>query len=164
MEFPLLSFPPVVIPAAALIYGLIHSLTASTGFKHLMYRLMGDWLKKYYRLLYSILSVIALLPVITLPFLIPDKHLYTIPPPWIYLTSLVQIASISLLAYSVIQTGALQFIGIPQAFGEKTKDSLNTSGLYRMVRHPLYTFSLLFLWLTPVMLSLIHISEPTRPY
>jgi len=151
MEFPLLSFPPVVIPAAALIYGLIHSLTASTGFKHLMYRLMGDWLKKYYRLLYSILSVIALLPVITLPFLIPDKHLYTIPPPWIYLTSLVQIASISLLAYSVIQTGALQFIGIPQAFGEKTKDSLNTSGLYRMVRHPLYTFSLLFLWLTPVM-------------
>lgn len=151
MELKLLSFPPVVIPAAALIYGLIHSLTASTGFKHLMYRLLGDWLKKYYRLLYSVISVLALLPVITLPILIPDEQLYTIPAPWVYLTGLVQIASIGLLAYSVIQTGALQFIGVPQALGQKTKEELNTGGLYQVVRHPLYTFSLLFLWLTPVM-------------
>ncbi|NOH03709.1 MAG: isoprenylcysteine carboxylmethyltransferase family protein [Chloroflexi bacterium] len=26
-----------------------------------------------------------------------------------------------------------------------------TRGLYRLVRHPLYTFSLVFIWLTPVM-------------
>ena len=151
MELPLLSFPPVVIPAAALLYGLIHSLTASPGFKHLMYRLLGDWLKNYYRLLYSLLSVIALLPVITLPLLIPDESLYTIPAPWVYLTSLIQLASVGMLAYSLLQTGALQFIGIPQALGRDFQDRLNTGGLYRIVRHPLYAFSLLFLWLTPVM-------------
>ena len=151
MELPLLSFPPVVIPAAALLYGLIHSLTASPGFKHLMYRLLGDWLKNYYRLLYSLLSVIALLPVITLPLLIPDEPLYTIPAPWVYLTNLIQLASVGMLTYSLLQTGALQFIGIPQALGQDFQDRLNTAGLYRIVRHPLYAFSLLFLWLTPVM-------------
>ena len=151
MELPLLSFPPVVIPAAALLYGLIHTLTASPGFKHLMYRLLGDWLKNYYRLLYSLLSVIALLPVITLPLLIPDEPLYTIPAPWVYLTNLIQLASVGMLTYSLLQTGALQFIGIPQALGQDFQDRLNTAGLYRIVRHPLYAFSLLFLWLTPVM-------------
>lgn len=151
MELTLLSFPTVVIPVAALLYGLIHSLTASSGFKQLMHRLMGDAYEKYYRLLYSFFSVITLLPVITLPVLIPDETLYTIPAPYVYLTGLIQFAAIGLLAYSLLQTGALQFIGIPQALGKNAQDELNTGGLYRIVRHPLYTFSLLFLWLAPVM-------------
>ena len=33
----------------------------------------------------------------------------------------------------------------------KREDKLNTGGLYRYMRHPLYTFSLLVLWLTPTM-------------
>jgi protein-S-isoprenylcysteine O-methyltransferase Ste14 len=34
---------------------------------------------------------------------------------------------------------------------EEDAGQLVTHGLYRVVRHPLYTFSLLFLWLTPTM-------------
>lgn len=151
MELPLLSFPPVVIPAAALFYGLIHSLTASLGFKQLVKRRLGEGFSRYYRFLYSLLSAIALLPVITLPFLIPDETLYLIPAPYVYLTGLIQLISIGLLAYSVFQTGALQFIGIPQALGQPQQEQLNIRGLYRYVRHPLYTFSILFLWLSPVM-------------
>ena len=30
-------------------------------------------------------------------------------------------------------------------------EQLNTKGLYRYMRHPLYTFTITFLWLTPVM-------------
>jgi methanethiol S-methyltransferase len=32
---------------------------------------------------------------------------------------------------------------------EQASGQLVTRGLYRVVRHPLYTFSLLFLWLSP---------------
>jgi protein-S-isoprenylcysteine O-methyltransferase Ste14 len=151
MELPLLSFPPVVIPAAALVYGLVHSLTASIGFKSLVYRLMGEGFEKYYRILYSFLSLVALLPVITLPVLIPDETLYTIPAPYVYLTGFIQLAAVGLLGYSLLQTGAMQFIGVPQALGRNYQDRLHTNGLYRIVRHPLYTFGLLFMWLTPVM-------------
>ena len=45
--------------------------------------------------------------------------------------------------------------------GQKPKEKLNTGGLYQVVRHPLYTFSLLFLWLTPVMtrnLALLYVA------
>lgn len=151
MEIPNLSYSPWVIPAAAGIYGLIHSLMASTSFKQLVANNFGSAANKYYRLFYSISSTILLLPVLTLPALIPDQTLYTIPTPYLYLTSALQVLCIVLLTYSVMQTGALQFIGIRQAIGLEDNDKLNTSGLYRYVRHPLYTFGLLFIWLSPVM-------------
>lgn len=151
MEIILLTFPPVVIPAAALIYGLLHSVTASSSFKATLARRFGDSYTKYYRLLYSLFSAITLLPVITLPFIIPDLPLYTIPQPYVYLTGLIQLVAAGLLGYSLLQTGAMQFIGIPQALGRPHQEELNTSGLYRYVRHPLYTFGLVFIWLSPVM-------------
>ena len=151
MEQLNLSFSPFTIPAAALLYGFIHSLIAANGFKHLIYRLLGEGAKKYYRLFYSLFASVTLLPVLILPAIIPDQTLYKIPEPLVYFTVFIQIVSVLLLVYSVLQTGALQFIGLSQAFGLKREDKLNTDGLYRYMRHPLYTFSLLVLWLTPTM-------------
>jgi protein-S-isoprenylcysteine O-methyltransferase Ste14 len=151
MELPNLSLSPWVIPAAALLYGFIHSLAAATGFKHQFYRILGDGAKKYYRLLYSIFAFITLLPVLILPLLIPDRTLYTISAPLVYFTTFLQILSVLLLTYSVLQTGALQFIGLSQLLGRHHEDRLNTGGLYRYMRHPLYAFSLLFIWLTPTL-------------
>jgi protein-S-isoprenylcysteine O-methyltransferase Ste14 len=151
MESPNLFFSPWIIPAAALLWGFIHSLIAANGFKHLIYRTLGDGAKKYYRLFYSIFASITLLPVLILTILIPDRTLYTIPAPLSYFTIFIQIISVLLLTYSVIQTGALQFIGLSQLFGLEHTDQLNTEGLYRFIRHPLYTFSLLFIWLAPTM-------------
>jgi len=55
----------------------------------------------------------------------------------------------------VMQTGAMAFIGLEQALGfgstRKAPDKLVVDGLYHWVRHPLYTASLLMIWLTPVM-------------
>ena len=57
-----------------------------------------------------------------------------------------------MLVIGVLQTGALSFIGLKQLFdGEVRPFQLVTHGLYRWVRHPLYSAGLLFIWLTPVM-------------
>jgi methanethiol S-methyltransferase len=48
-----------------------------------------------------------------------------------------------------LQTDSLSFIGLRQLFEEEKSGALVTRGLYRVVRHPLYTFGLLFIWLTP---------------
>ena len=53
------------------------------------------------------------------------------------------------LIIGVVQTDALSFIGLHQIFEEEKPAQLLTSGLYRFMRHPLYTFGLLVLWLTP---------------
>jgi protein-S-isoprenylcysteine O-methyltransferase Ste14 len=151
MQLPVLPLSPWVIPAAALVYGFFHSVTASLGFKRWLTGVLGERWMRYYRLVYSIMGFVTLLPVLALAALVPDRTLYVIPAPWRYLAFFGQAVSVLLLGYSVLQTGALQFIGVPQALGMNATDELNTGGLYRYVRHPLYTFSILFLWLTPVM-------------
>jgi protein-S-isoprenylcysteine O-methyltransferase Ste14 len=62
-----------------------------------------------------------------------------------------QAVSVLLLFVAVIQTDILSFVGLRQLVEEENMGSLVTSGLYRSVRHPLYTFSLLILWLAPSM-------------
>ena len=48
-----------------------------------------------------------------------------------------------------LQTDSLSFVGLRQLFEKEKSGDLVTRGLSRIVRHPLYTFSLLFVWLTP---------------
>ena len=150
MALPQISLSPIFIPISVLIYGILHSLTAALGFKaRLSHRFPR--LDRYYRLLYSFLATVSLIPIAALVLFIPDVHLYTIPRPWVFITVLIQIGSVGLLGYSLKQTGAMQFIGIPQALGQQSIEKLNTGGLYRCVRHPLYTFSMVVLWLFPMM-------------
>ena len=54
-----------------------------------------------------------------------------------------------LLLVALLQTDSLSFAGLRQLFEEEKSGTLVIHGLYRLVRHPLYAFSLLFIWLTP---------------
>lgn len=54
-----------------------------------------------------------------------------------------------LLFIAVMQTDLLSFVGLRQLFEDEKKGDLVREGLYRFVRHPLYTFSLLILWFSP---------------
>ena len=54
-----------------------------------------------------------------------------------------------LLIVGVLQTDTLSFIGLSQLFAEEKPSALVTKGLYRLVRHPLYTAGLMILWLSP---------------
>lgn len=54
-----------------------------------------------------------------------------------------------LLLITVLQTDMLSFAGLRQLIEEEETGKLVTDGLYRFIRHPLYTFSLLVLWLNP---------------
>lgn len=151
MQLPSFDLSPWAIPIAALIYGLVHSMMATIGFKDLLYTLVGRPAERYYRLFYSIFSAVTFIPVLALTAMIPDRNLYNIPQPWTALTFTIQGISAVLLVFSLLQTGAFRFIGISQALGLESNETLNTTGLYRYIRHPLYAFSLLFIWLTPTM-------------
>lgn len=143
---------PLYILLAFVLYGLLHSITAALWFKALIYKSLGQWVERYYRFLYSVFSTLGILPIFALPMLLPDTALWKIPAPWVYLTGTLQLLALLALSYSVLQAGAMTFVGIPQALGmEDAQETLNINGLYRFMRHPLYTFSLIFIWLTPTM-------------
>jgi protein-S-isoprenylcysteine O-methyltransferase Ste14 len=82
---------------------------------------------------------------------LPDRTLYQAPPPWSYLMRAGQAISVLLLFVAVLQTDVLSFVGLRQLIDDEKQSDLVISGLYRFVRHPLYTFSLGILWLSPSM-------------
>jgi methanethiol S-methyltransferase len=137
---------------AVLIWGAVHSYLASSGAKKWMRRVLGENVMRFYRFGYNIFSVVSFLPILWLMVALPDRMLYQIPAPWMYLSLAGQLAAVVLLMVGVLQTDTLSFVGLRQLVeGNERSSRLVVSGLYRWVRHPLYSAGLLFIWLTPVM-------------
>jgi protein-S-isoprenylcysteine O-methyltransferase Ste14 len=137
---------------AVLIWGVVHSVMASLEAKDWARRVLGNGVMRFYRLSYNIFSVISFAPILWLVAVLPDQVLYSIPAPWVYLSVAGQFGALVMLVVGVLQTDTLSFIGLKQLLGETERSSqLVTGGLYRWVRHPLYSAGLLFIWLTPVM-------------
>jgi protein-S-isoprenylcysteine O-methyltransferase Ste14 len=137
------------------LYGVLHSLLASHTAKRWAARMLGEgWVRRWYRLVFSSLGGLTLLPVLYLVRALPDRTLYSIPLPWAILTGLVQLAAAAALLWTVMQTGAMNFIGFEQALDPASAERprpLVSAGMYRYVRHPLYFLGLVVIWLTPVM-------------
>jgi methanethiol S-methyltransferase len=135
------------------VYGLVHSLLASLPIKAWVRRLLGPAADRYYRLVYNGIAALTFLPVLALAAALPGKTLYRLHLPWTLLALGLQIFALCVLAVGVLQTGAVSFLGLRQVLGppEASAPRLVVTGLYRFVRHPLYSAGLLFIWLTPVM-------------
>jgi protein-S-isoprenylcysteine O-methyltransferase Ste14 len=138
---------------AVLAYGVVHSFLASLWAKGRARRWFGTLADRTYRLLYNIFALVSFLPVFALVGLLPDRTLYSIPFPWVLITSLGQVTAVVALMLGLFQTDVWTFLGVRQLVQPATGDQpiLVIKGLYRWVRHPLYTAGLIFIWLTPVM-------------
>lgn len=134
---------------AILVWGIIHSIAASLGFKAFLRRTFGDGFMRFYRFLYNIFSAVSFAPILYLMAVLPTRSLYQIPSPWSYLMLAGQGLSALLLLVAVLQTDTLSFVGLRQLFEDEKPGKLVTQGFYSYMRHPLYTFGLLFLWLSP---------------
>lgn len=141
----------LLLVIASALWGLVHSLIASSRSKDAAHRTFGDSAIKWYRLTYNLIAVVTFLPVLALAALLPDRPLYEISGPWVDVTLIIQLMALIALVVGVIQTDVWSFIGLRQIMGGEGESRIVTGGLYRYVRHPLYTAGLVFIWLTPVM-------------
>lgn len=136
---------------AILFWGIIHSLLASLRAKELALGWFGANFMRFYRLLYNGFAVLSFAPVLAIAALTKSRTLYIVPFPWSGLMVLGEILAIIGLVIALSQTGIWEFIGLPQLGESAGPSRLNTSGLYRYVRHPLYAMGLVFIWLFPHM-------------
>ena len=103
----------------------------------------------FYRLAYNVFAGISFLPILYLMATLPNQLVYEVASPWNLAMLGGQLVAALLLLVAFLQTDALSFIGLRQLVEEEKTGALVIHGLYRFVRHPLYTFSLLFIRLTP---------------
>ncbi len=138
-----------------LLYGVIHSLLAALKTKQQVQNKLGlNNYRRFYRLFFSISAVVLFIPVLLLVALLPDQVIYRIPSPWVWLTVALQVFAVGLMVHSVMMTGAGRFLGLSQAMNPIQAEKplpLVKRGMYRLVRHPIYTCTFLLIWLVPTM-------------
>ena len=143
----------IALVLAFFVWGALHSITASAAVKQRVAKWFGDaWVNRWYRLAYNLFAGATFLPILAITAMAPSARL-TVLPGWLGWFALgIQLLMVILMALAVKQTGLLRFIGLaPQTDGKKT-DGAETAfiadGLYGLVRHPIYTTSLVALWLS----------------
>ena len=143
-----------------ILWAVIHSVTAAPAAKTAFRQRFGE--RAYqglYRLLYNFISLLTFLPILHIIWSqIPPITLWSIPYPWRFATLAIQLLALIGLGLSLLQTDIWSFVGLRQAARYWRGDAepavpeqFVATGTYRWVRHPLYFFSLLILWLNPVM-------------
>lgn len=140
-------------------FAVIHSLTAAPASKRAARALLGE--RAYhglYRLLYNVFSAITFLPVLAVIAARPGDVVWRADGIAAALLTLVQIASLIGAIVAGLQVDVWRFAGLRQAAAYFSGDSLPLppepfvqSGMYGLVRHPLYLFSTLYLWTFPTM-------------
>jgi protein-S-isoprenylcysteine O-methyltransferase Ste14 len=137
-------------------WGVLHSWLASFAAKAVARRIFGERVDRYYRLFFVLFAAASLLPILAMVVFLPSRVLWVIPSPWIYLTLVVQFLALVALVATALQTDVMAFAGLRQILQPDTaaSDRLVISGFYRLVRHPLYLFSLILFWLFPRMTDL----------
>jgi len=144
---------------ALFFFGVIHSLMAGYRAKHAFRRRFGD--RAYhglYRLVYNIIAAISLMPVTLLLLLPPSPIVWQLEgPAALLLLALQGVGALGLLV-SLMQIDLGRFLGLSQLVAYLRGDplplppeSLQEGGVYKLVRHPLYLFSLLLIWPQAIM-------------
>ena len=146
----------LIIIAALLLFGGLHSLTAALGFKATFKKLFGE--RAYhglYRLVYNLASIIALAPILWHMGANPGPNVWKIEGGAGDVLLGVQFVALLGALAALAQIDYLRFAGIRQLLALLNFDPLPlppeplvTTGVYRLVRHPLYFFSIIFLFAT----------------
>lgn len=141
-------------------FAALHSLLASARLKRRLFEVLPVF-RYYYRLFYNVVALVTFglfwwaVPVV-------NFTLYEVSAPAAWLMHLVQLAGLAGLLYSLRCVDTGYFSGMKQLrdasghrreyhLDEPAAQQLVFTGPFRYVRHPLYSFSLLVLFFTPVM-------------
>jgi methanethiol S-methyltransferase len=148
---------PILSLLAVAAYGGLHSLLATAWAKRRARHAAGPAADRYYRLLYNAIGLVTLLPVLAVPARFPGQTLYVLGMPWLLVAIGLQASAVVVLLVGLTQTDPWHFLGVRQLIKPSADHpgTLVIVGLYRWVRHPLYSAGLLFIWATPWMTTSI---------
>ena len=143
-------------------FALLHSVTVSHRFKDLCTRAFGrTFMAVWYRFLYTLVSIVTVAIAFKLMRQVPDRHLWTAPAVLLWPMYGLQAGAAVFGAMVFQHLDGLEFLGVKQIWrylvnGEVggnleglTLQGLITTGVYGIVRHPLYVAGIVFVTFSP---------------
>jgi protein-S-isoprenylcysteine O-methyltransferase Ste14 len=143
-----------IVTALLALFAVLHSWLAGSGIKAAVRQRIGEQAyEAYYRLGYNIWSIVTLLPVVIALLLNPGRAIWQTEGFVSILFLVVQALGLVGMLISLMQIDLLRFGGLRQVLaywnGQRLPlpdEPLQVNGVYRLVRHPLYLFSLMIIW------------------
>ncbi len=160
----------MVLTLAFWCFALLHSTLVSHRFQSWVECRVGTVaMLAFYRLAFTLINGVVLSALGLIVLAIPDRNLYsTSGLPYWALRS-IQVVGLVLLLLSARKVDLLMFVGLRQAFhfllrrealegiSVSQGEDLDTSGMYGLMRHPMYFSALLLIWASPAM-SLVYLT------
>lgn len=141
------------------LFGIIHSVLASNELKQKLADKIGNKIA-FYRLFYNLTSLFSFVIIYEISPK-PDFMIYDLDYPFDIIIILLQLIPIGGLFWSVRQNDLKEFLGMNQIIRYfkneynylelDEKSVLRIDGAYKYSRHPIYLFSIIFLFLRPSM-------------
>lgn len=142
------------LAAGWILFGILHSVLASAVWKTRVQKIAGEYFK-WYRPLYSLLAFFQIGFLLWFQFTIKSPMLWSYPDPWLYLLVLpVSLTGLVIMGIS-IKKYFMNLSGIDVLLNIEPDRSLQVRGMHRIVRHPLYLGTLLFVWGLALLLPLV---------
>jgi protein-S-isoprenylcysteine O-methyltransferase Ste14 len=139
-------------------FALVHSWMAG-GLKSIIRRRFGERaFHGLYRITYNLVSVLTVIPIGLLLVFGRGEVVWTLPEQILPLTLVLQAIGAIGFVISILQVDQGQFMGLAQMrayfAGQPLPlppEPLQQRGMYQLVRHPLYLFSIMVQWPLPIM-------------
>ncbi|TLS75605.1 isoprenylcysteine carboxylmethyltransferase family protein [Mariprofundus erugo] len=135
----------LLIWLATFIFALMHSLLASDRCKQWWYR--HGFSPSRYRLFYTLQSVLLTILWAVYVHTQPDMPLYHLHGPLFILLVILQLAGVVIAAMAFRPIDTLVFLGLREA--ATGVDTFVVTGIYRYLRHPMYSGAMLILLASP---------------
>lgn len=144
--------------AGMLAYGALHTLMAGWLKPRFRSRFGQRAYDGLYRMVFNVVSVVTLVPVALVIVFNAGSVVWQFPTSIAPVLLVVQAVGLIGAGVSLLQIDGSRFLGLRQLMAYTDNqplplpdEPLKTDGIYGLVRHPLYFFSLLILWPVPVM-------------
>jgi len=121
-------------------YYILHSLLATDFFKNQFL-----FLKKYYRLLYNIISIIGFLTLLLFTAMIPPDWLFTSNSVTKFFGLIPTTYGILIIKKSFKSYSMKDFLGTAHLKSNYKQESFASNGILQHVRHPLYLGTILII-------------------
>jgi protein-S-isoprenylcysteine O-methyltransferase Ste14 len=127
-----------------ILFGVLHSVLAAGWWKQKMQAWLGRNYK-YYPLAYSIFAAVSMTLILVFQFTMQSPLLFIVPLWGKVLAGIPVLAGLAIMLV-ICRKYFFYLSGISVFYKTQPDAVLQTNGLHRYMRHPLYAGTLLFIW------------------
>ena len=134
----------IILASGWILFCILHSVFASLKFKRIAEPLMGKQYK-HYRFYYTIFAFAGFAAIMIYLFTISSYRLFIVTQITTIIGIVVAVFGFIIMSVCILKY-FMQLSGLKKVIGHEPGNELMITGIHKIVRHPLYTATFIFIW------------------